>query len=1122
MSSAHSVKILQTISNLLEKCVLRDTATKRTGVLQPTSAQTVPFEPAQVGREVQGFHAGSSLPSAAPSGAISLDAPPPVVWDEQLGLSFTQNFTSLAYNVTAVEQADVNGYGPAYLLNGLSGSGYWYQVGLSWDWPYISGGYDSGFHLDYEVFNSSGVSIFPGAGSGLATFSGSVNQGDTVLLSLYFSSGNVIMYGYDFNTGASAQQSYSAEGVTDFTGTPFTKANQNGFFTGLMTEWYHVSEYYDNELSVHYSDSSFALSSAWMWIDEWNPNNGTTLFSASNPFSYSNPTELQYFSSNGAAEASDAYDFITGTANLVPVTLSYSVIGGGTGYGPPTLTFFSDGAQFVATLTTSPATYYVDPISVWNASNPLSGSSSTETWSSNQLTSNVASSSQTINIVYFHQYLVNLLYSVLGTGTEYSPPNATIEQFGAMYSVAMPASVFVDAGSECLYPNLLLGSNSTAQWESPSTTVTVSSPISIIQTYYLQYNFTASYSISGGSGIYAPSLNGTQFGTAYDVTLTTTPTTYWLDAGTPWSVDSVLSGSGSSEQWITAATITSGVVSSSSTLAPIYYHQYSLSVYVSLVGSASGYSLPQFEFTCNGSAQLISLSQSPQSVWGDNGTPWFISPNPILGSNSSVRWDSQSALSGTVVGAVTIDPTFYLQYDSQFAYQLVDGGSPTAPTLTYTQCSGAEQLTLTTSIQQVWADSGSSWSVTNTLAGSDSSERWCAQTASGTFSASANTIISYYNQWSLTVYYVLIGGGSPVAPSFSYTQYGASGQTYAMTESPASVWADAGSSWSIGPNPLNSSSSNERWDTQSQLSGTVSTASTINPTYYHQYTVTASYSISGGGNPTAPTLTSTLFGAAHSSSLTSSATTYWLDNGASWTLTNPLLGSSDSERWFTNQSATSGTMTSPANFSLVYIHQFYLDTESNAASGGSISPTSYWFDAGKQVQISALPNSGWQFETWNGSGTGSYSGVLNSTIIVMNSPTVEYATFYPGLTINAAAYGTVSYSYAQGSGSVPSGSSEVFYVPLNANVSLTSNPLFYTFRFRQWSGATNSTTHQIQITVTAPTVLQANFDFDWLNIAVTILAIAIVLSVIVILILRRRRTRTNSSADQTQPTTPTA
>ncbi|HVB12967.1 MAG TPA: hypothetical protein VNE86_07520, partial [Nitrososphaerales archaeon] len=63
-----------------------------------------------------------------------------VAYDEQLGITFTQSFASISYNVSAVAQQDVNGYGPAYLLNGLSNVGYWYQIGLSWDWPQLSGG----------------------------------------------------------------------------------------------------------------------------------------------------------------------------------------------------------------------------------------------------------------------------------------------------------------------------------------------------------------------------------------------------------------------------------------------------------------------------------------------------------------------------------------------------------------------------------------------------------------------------------------------------------------------------------------------------------------------------------------------------------------------------------------------------------------------------------------------------------------------------------------------------------------------------------------------------------------------------------------------------------------------
>jgi len=158
----------------------------------------------------------------------------------------------MAYNVTAVGQSDSNGYGPAYLLNGLTNNGYWYQVGVSFDWPNQGGGYAPGFALNYEVFNPSSVSIFPSEGGGLGNFSGSVSSGDTVALKLYFSGGNVIMSANDLTSGATASVSYSDKGATTFVGLS-TPANSNGFFTGLMTEWYHASPYYSNEGKVTFS-----------------------------------------------------------------------------------------------------------------------------------------------------------------------------------------------------------------------------------------------------------------------------------------------------------------------------------------------------------------------------------------------------------------------------------------------------------------------------------------------------------------------------------------------------------------------------------------------------------------------------------------------------------------------------------------------------------------------------------------------------------------------------------------------------------------------------------------------------------------------------------------------------
>ena len=178
--------------------------------------------------------------NAASSQAASNDANTQLSYDEQFGLTFTQDFSSLAYNVTAVQQTYENNWGPAYLLNGLSNQGYWYQVGIAWNWPYISSGYNSGFNFFYEVYSPTGVSIFPtNVGGGLQKFSSQVNQGDSILLSLTFSSGNVVMYAYDWNTHATASETYSSQGATYFVGSPTSDANSQGFFTGLMTEQYN-------------------------------------------------------------------------------------------------------------------------------------------------------------------------------------------------------------------------------------------------------------------------------------------------------------------------------------------------------------------------------------------------------------------------------------------------------------------------------------------------------------------------------------------------------------------------------------------------------------------------------------------------------------------------------------------------------------------------------------------------------------------------------------------------------------------------------------------------------------------------------------------------------------------
>ncbi len=245
------------------------------------------------------------------------DAP----YDEQFGLTFASNFTVLTYNITAIAQDDTSGIGPAYLLNGLSNTGYWYQIGVSYNWPNGNQHYLV-FDANYEVFSPNGTSIYPSnGGGGLSSFSGPVNNGDTITLTLYFSNGNVILQATDLNTSSYASFSYSAEGATEFVGNP-TSTSTNGFFTGLMTEWYHTFPWYGSGSLVTYNPFGTVSSPAWLWVDEFFCDSSSANCQPSNriPLFFNSTSSTIYpsytFTSNAALlKYLTNGEFTTGSAN---------------------------------------------------------------------------------------------------------------------------------------------------------------------------------------------------------------------------------------------------------------------------------------------------------------------------------------------------------------------------------------------------------------------------------------------------------------------------------------------------------------------------------------------------------------------------------------------------------------------------------------------------------------------------------------------------------------------------------------------------------------------------------------------------------------------------------------
>ena len=84
-------------------------------------------------------------------------------------------------------------------------------------------------------------------------------------------------------------------------------------------------------------------------------------------------------------------------------------------------------------------------------------------------------------------------------------------------------------------------------------------------------------------------------------------------------------------------------------------------------------------------------------------------------------------------------------------------------------------------------------------------------------------------------------------------------------------------------------------------------------------------------------------------------------------------------------------------FNSVTQYQLTLSTSGkgkvSAKTGPTIAGDTGWYDAGTVVTISAKADRGSTFESWTGSGSGSYSGKSNPASVTMNAPITELATF---------------------------------------------------------------------------------------------------------------------------------
>jgi hypothetical protein len=319
-----------------------------------------------------------------------------------------------------------------------------------------------------------------------------------------------------------------------------------------------------------------------------------------------------------------------------------------------------------------------------------------------------------------------------------------------------------------------------------------STPISL--TAYQQDDVPASYSITGGGTSYtAPTLTYVSVGMAgQTATLTTTATLTWMDYETSWSSTNPLTGSSGSERWDSMSA--SGTVTGAA-IAVSYYNQYSGTLDYAISGGGSP-TAPSTIFTTFGGVTTFSLTMSPTAYWIDGGAGWSVSPNPLTGSNSTVRWETPtSTTSGTASGAFMKVFTYFHQSSQEASYSLNDGGSFFAPTLTATQFGvSMPPVVLLLTPQQVWIDEGSTWSATNALYNSTASDRGYSQSASGTVGKTGTIAPVYWHQVYVQISYVTTDSTAVNHPTFTIFQFGAT-QMETNSKIPTPYWVDYNSLW---------------------------------------------------------------------------------------------------------------------------------------------------------------------------------------------------------------------------------------------------------------------------------------------------------------------------------------
>ena len=629
-----------------------------------------------------------------------------------------------------------------------------------------------------------------------------------------------------------------------------------------------------------------------------------------------------------------------------------------------------------------------------------------------------------------------------------------------------PTKYIMDPGTTYYVTATLAGSNSTERWVLSGPDSGGAGGIQVL-TYYRQLNVTFQYDFVGNGYIFDLSpVKYFSLGSNFSASL---GSSVWADYASTYTYGNGTTHVPPDTRWI--VTGQNGIIEHSGVIRALYSEQYLLSFTLASVGPDPIQATILTE-NYGGVPVNESLTSTGGSFWVDYNSS-MVFQNALYGPSNSHRWLFRSVSESVASAPGKVAVGYLEQYPINIQYVVTGGSEPSPPILATTFSGQLVSAQLTNSATLTWMDEGSTYSLSPVLGGSTPTERWLTESATnGTANGPVTLNVEYFHQVLVTFSYSVDGGGAVGPFNISFVSFGVPGAAPVGT-SQGSEWVDFGTAMSVqgtfvGGSPL------ERWQLASAPSITMTKPSSLSLVYYHQFEVPMLYDIEGGGSPAPPVAQGDQFGAPFTSQFQSGGSV-WLDAGSPWTVSSFLQGSAG-ERWAA-VGAVSGTVGSGTLLAESYQHEYLVTVSANAPAAGTLSGGG-WVREGTQVSVSENPGQGWVFMSWQGSGSGAYSGNNQNFTVDVSTPVQERAVYYVGFALVATGGGTVTFS--EGSHVIPVTHELTVFVAPGTNITLSEKPDILK-SFAGWAGIPAGNAGAVVITVSRPLGVTAVFTYNLLE-----------------------------------------